>query len=219
MHPASLLKNSRATLKSLECDGWSDCNFVLPIYPVYPKLESLSVVGIWCPPAAQWAICYPSLKWLTVHTIESEHFAYMDDAELAQQIAIQSLNATEYATQAQKWEELEQFQGSVLDLYLLGFTCHVRDLSLSLSDHTLEFFAPVMATARPTHLRLSISTGLFSEPIPTYLQDPSLADLERLGIRVSVWVGDRTGYQGNTDVGSFLVSFLLLYPGTANIVL
>ena len=207
LHPAAILKNSRATLKTLECDAWSDCSLILPTYPVYPKLESLSVAGVWCPRTAQWATSYPSLKQLTVHTVES-HFSSTDEDELADQFATRSLNMNEYTTQAQQWDELERFHGDVLDLYLIGFTCRIRDLSLSLYIETLQFFPPIMETARPTHLRLLISTKVFGQSIPTYLHDPGLADLKSLELDVDVWVGGRSGYNGDTDVVGFLVSLL-----------
>ncbi|KAI1793526.1 hypothetical protein LXA43DRAFT_885376 [Ganoderma leucocontextum] len=204
MHPAALLKNSRATLKTLECDSWCECSGTLDIYPVYSKLESLYVEGVWCPRAAQWAISYPSLKQLSVHTIDS-HFMEVDEEDLAVHTANRLLNLNEYTTQTQRWNELEQFCGDTLDLYLLGLTCRIRDIALSLCPDSLQFFAPIMATARPTRLRLSITTDLFSQPVPTYLQDPGLADLKSLELNVVTWVGGRdNGDRGDTDVDRFL---------------
>ncbi|KAM5534662.1 hypothetical protein V8D89_011674 [Ganoderma adspersum] len=204
LHPAALLKNSRATLKVLECDSWSECSDILHTYPVYPKLESLYLEGVWCPRAAQWAISYPSLKQLSVHTIDS-HFMEVGDEDMAVHNANRLLNLTEYTEQTQQWNELEEFSGDALDLYLVGLTCRIRDTVLSLCSDSLQFFAPVMATARPTRLRLSITTDLFSQPVPTYLQDPGLADLKSLEINVVTWVG-RTGDrdEGDTDVDHFL---------------
>ncbi|PIL22732.1 hypothetical protein GSI_15425 [Ganoderma sinense ZZ0214-1] len=111
---------------------------------------------------------------------------------------------TEYETQMEHWNELAQFHGDTLDFYLLGFTCRIRHMSLSLSVHTLPFFRSVVETARPTHLRLSISTMLFSKRTPTYLHDPGLADLKSLELDVNVWVGGQDSYKGNTDVDGFL---------------
>ena len=209
MHPAALLKNSRATLKTLECESWCECSDTLDTYPVYPKLETLYLEGIWCPRAAQWPISYPSLKQLSVHTIDS-HFMEEDEDDIAGHNANRLLNLNQYKTLPQKWNELEQFSGDALDLYLLGLTCRIRDLVLSLSSDSLQFFAPVIATARPTRLRLSITSNLFSQPVPTYLQDPGLADLKSLELNVVTWVGGTdTGLTGDTDINRFLVSCLL----------
>lgn len=206
LHPAALLKNSRATLKTLECDCWSECSDTLHTYPVYPKLESFYLEGVWCPRAAQWAISYPSLKQLSVHTIDS-HFMEVDDEDIAVHNANRLLNLSEYTEQTQQWNELEEFSGDALDLYLVGLTCRIRDTVLSLCSDSLQFFAPVMETARPMRLRLSITADLFSQPVPTYLQDPGLVDLKSLELNVVTWVGrsdDRD--EGDTDVDRFLVS-------------
>ncbi len=208
MHPAALLKNSRATLKTLECDSWCECSSTLNTYPIYPKLESLYVEGVWCPRAAQWAVSYPSLKQLSVHTIDSQ-FIKVDEDDMAVHNANRLLNLNEYTTQTQHWNELEQFSGDALDLYLLGLTCRIRDVALTLCPDSLQFFTPVMATARPTRLRLSITTDLFSQPVPTYLHDPGLADLKSLDLQVVTWVGGTdVGDRGDTDVDQFLVSRL-----------
>ncbi|PIL25130.1 hypothetical protein GSI_13019 [Ganoderma sinense ZZ0214-1] len=204
MHPAALLKNSCATLKTLECESWCECSSTLDTYPVYPELESLYLEAVWCPRAAQWAVSYPALKRLSVSTIDS-HFMEVDEDYLAAHSANRLLNLHEFTALPQKWNELEQFDGDTLDLYLLGLPCHVQDVTLTLSPDSLQFFAPVMTTARPTRLRLSINTHLFNQPVPTYLQDPGLADLKSLELRVVSWVGDTdVDDGGDPDVDRFL---------------
>ena len=215
MHPAAILKNSRATLKILKCDAWSDCSATLQTYPVYPKLEYLTVTGIWCPRTAQWAITYPTLKRLTMYTIESH--TTMDDEELADQELTRSVNVNEYMAQGQQWRDLERFHGGTLDLYLLGFTCRIQDVSLTLSADELQFFSPTMATARPTHLSLSITTRLFSQLVPTYLHDPGLADLKSFELNATVWIGGTDRYEGGTDVDGYLVKLQFpRHPATAD---
>ena len=183
MHPATLLQNARATLKHLDYHDWGDCPPFLRTYPVYPKLESLSVTSVPCPRAVQWAVSYPALKGVSVHTFTSALFD-MDEALLADQVATRSLNMNELATQGQPWGELERLHGTILDLYLLGFTCRIRELWLDISIHTSPFFAPVMETARPTDLTLSMCIGLIHPP-PTYLRDPGLADLKSLQLKAN----------------------------------
>ncbi|KAM5539427.1 hypothetical protein V8D89_006879 [Ganoderma adspersum] len=124
LHPAAILKNSCVTLRTLKCDDWSDSSLVLPSYPVYPQLESLSIEGIWCPLTAQWAISYLNLKWLIMHTIESQ-VTNMNEDQLVDQVATRAVNMNDYTTQVQQWDELEWFCGDVLDLYLLRFTCRI----------------------------------------------------------------------------------------------
>nr|VWO99448.1 N/A [Ganoderma boninense] len=203
LYPATILRNSRATLRTLECKRWTGRDATLLTYPVYPMLESLSVVGVWGPRPAHWAISFPNLKRLTVRTVESD-FIDMDQNDLAERVATRARNLNEYESQVEHWNELAQFHGDVLDFYLLGFTCRIQRMSLSLSAKTLQFFPTVMETARPTHLRLSISSKLLSQPIPTYLHDPGLADLKSLELDVDVWVGGKDGYEGDTDMVGFL---------------
>ncbi|PIL25849.1 hypothetical protein GSI_11602 [Ganoderma sinense ZZ0214-1] len=185
MHPAAMLRNCCATLKILECDSWHgfDCVLKAGTYPAYPQLESLRIKNLDCLNSAPWVISYPNLKYLSVKTTCN----YIVD------------------TGEQKWKELEKSVGSdVVDLYLLGLPCHIREIAFSLHSLSLRFFGPVIATARPTRLKLSIPTELFTQPIPTYLEDPALTDLESLVLDVEVWVGGWRGDDGDTDVDCFL---------------
>ncbi|KAM5539428.1 hypothetical protein V8D89_006880 [Ganoderma adspersum] len=204
MHPATLLKNARATLKHLDCHDWGGRTPFLHICPVYPKLESLSVTSVPCPRAVQWAVSYPALKWVSVQTFTtSRALVDMDEALLADQMTARLLNMNELATQGQPWGELERLHATVLDLYLLGFTCRIRELWLDISIHTSPFFAPVMATARPTDLALSMCIGLIHPP-PTYLRDPSLTDMKILTLDITVWVDGSNGNEEDVDIESFL---------------
>ncbi|KAI1790530.1 hypothetical protein LXA43DRAFT_1061998 [Ganoderma leucocontextum] len=206
MHPAVLLKNSRTTLKTLECKYWTKFNYLLDTYPVYPQLESLRVEGAWCPRTAQWTVSYPSLKRLSVETIDAARYsANIDEDHFARHAANRSFNLEEHMVQEQQWSELEQFIGhNALDLYLLGFTCRIRDIVFSLSPESLPFFAPVMERARPTRLGLSITSSLFSQPVPTYLEDPGLTDIKSLELHVKILVTNMHGDTGDIDVDRFL---------------
>ncbi|TBU27288.1 hypothetical protein BD311DRAFT_844515 [Dichomitus squalens] len=205
MHPASLLKNSRATLKTLECDCWRECSDVLDTYPVYPQLESLHVEGVWCPRSAQWAISYPNLKRLSVHTLEG-HFIESGEEDITELAVNRSLNVEECLKQVQRWNELEHFSGGVADLYLLGLPCRIRSARIGMSARSSQFFPAAMKAARPTQLTLIIDDELFSQPVPTYLQDPSLADLQSLELVIRMTPGRSRGIAGTTeaDVERFL---------------
>ncbi|PIL22733.1 hypothetical protein GSI_15426 [Ganoderma sinense ZZ0214-1] len=210
MHPATPLKNGRATLKYLNCHDWSGSAPSLPTYtyPVYPKLEALTVTNTRCSQAVQWAISYPALKSLSVQTVESiSHHFHVDEALLAD---ARMLNIHKLATHGQPWGELEYFHGSVLDLYLLGFTCRIRHLYswLNTSVDTLHF-SPIMATARPTLLTLLMSVGLLYPPT-TYLHAPGLADVKNLELHVTMCVDGSDGNEGDFDIDAFLVGSLFL---------
>ena len=210
MHPAELLKNSRATLKTLECDCWRECTDVLDTYPVYPQLESLHVEGVWCPRTAQWAMSYPNLKRLSVHTIES-HFTESGEEELAELAVNRLLNVQECSEQAQRWDELEHFSGGVTDLYLLGLPCRIRNARIAMSVRSLEFFPTAMRAARPTHLTLIIDDELFRLLDRKYLQDPALSDLQSLEYVVRIAAGARRSSAGEAqaDIERFLVSLII----------
>ena len=211
IHPAALLRNSHATLKTLEGQLWSDFDDVLDTYPVYPQLESLCVGGIWCPSVAHWAISYPNLKRLTIDTIDGHIINEAIEDHFGAYSAIRSRKLEEHMEQ-ERWIRLEEFVGNnALDLYLLGLPCHIRTVIFTaLSTASLPFFAPAMETARPKDLTLSITSELFSQPIPTYLESPGLADVKRLGIAVTVQVCGTDADTGEIDVDCFLVSSLSL---------
>ncbi|PIL25848.1 hypothetical protein GSI_11601 [Ganoderma sinense ZZ0214-1] len=210
IHPAALLKNSQATLKTLECSLWSDFDDVLDTYPVYPHLESLHV-EIWCPSVAHWAVSYPNLKRLHVNTLDDLFMKEANEDQLDRYAAIRSHNLEEHMAQEQQWVELDEFDGhTALDLYLLGLPCRVRAVSFALCPSSLRFFAPAMETARPTALTVFITSELFSQPVPTYLEDPGLVDVKALGIDVQVWAGGTAGDVDVTHVDRFLEHVLRL---------
>ena len=207
IHPASLLKNSHATLKTLECQLWSNFDDVLDTNPIYPHLESLHIEGIWCPSVAHWAICYPDLKRLHVSTVDGHCMNGGSEDWLGRCAAIRSHNLEEHVAQEHQWVELEEFVGNnALDLYLLGLPCRIRAIAFDLCPVSLLFFSAAMETARPTDLTLTINSELFSQPIPAYLEDPGLAHVQHLGLSVMVCVGGTSGDTGDIDVDGFLVS-------------
>ncbi|KAI0708831.1 hypothetical protein C8T65DRAFT_206399 [Cerioporus squamosus] len=194
LHPARLLQNSRTTLKFIKCESWTECNEVLPTYPVYPEVDTLAVEGVWCPRSAQWAKCYPNLKRLIVGTIE-EHFMETDEGSLIEHADARRRNLEEHAHAREDavWTTLETFSGGPLDLYLLGLPCRIRSISMSICEESSQFFSPVMEVALPTYLRLHVPDPSRRNRTPALafcLRSPGMQKVEHLSLKFSFTVRD-----------------------------
>ncbi|KAI0794067.1 hypothetical protein C8Q74DRAFT_1193958 [Fomes fomentarius] len=186
MHPASLLRNACSTLKSLELDGWRDCSDVLPTYPIFPDLRSLRMKETWCPSTAQWVVTYPNLQSLTVRTTNG-HLMEVAEDDLLEHALHRRLNLETHSTQT-CWAQLESFEGTLLDLYLLGLPCRISSVSVDLCADSLQFFNPVMDHARPIHLNLRIDSLYIDIPvIGQCLQHAGLVDLRHLTLSISFY--------------------------------
>ncbi|KAI0731342.1 hypothetical protein C8Q76DRAFT_358247 [Earliella scabrosa] len=200
MHPASLLRNARSTLKALECDSWIECSDVLPTYPVYPELQTLNISGVWCPSSAQWVVTYPNLRELIVHTING-HFMDVGEDDLIEHEIHRRLNLDEHSHQT-CWKQLESFKGTTLDLYLLGLPCPIRNLSIDLCDDSWRFFEPVINNARPIHLQLSLTQALVcagTSDVGRCLGFAGLQGLKRLDLSASITLPEHDVRNGHID--------------------
>ncbi|TFK79739.1 hypothetical protein K466DRAFT_656810 [Polyporus arcularius HHB13444] len=194
LHPARLLQNSRATLKFIKCQSWTECNDVLPTYPVYPEVDTLIVEGVWCPRTAQWAKCYPNLKRLVVGTIE-DHFMETDEGSLLEYADARRRNIEEHAhaEETAVWTTIESFRGGPLDLYLLGLPCRIQSISLSICEESFRFFHEAMEVALPTHLSLHVSHSLLcggATALPSSLRCPGMQKLDHLSLSFSFAIPD-----------------------------
>ena len=194
MHPARLLRNSRATLKFLKCHSWTECSDVLDTYPVFPGVNTLIVESVWCPRSAQWARSFPNLKRLTVGTIE-DRFMETDEQSLEDYADSRRRNMEEYAhtDEASIRTSLDSFVGGALDLYLLGLPCRIRNISMTICEESLEFFMTTMEVALPTHLSLHLTRSLLrlrAMGLPMCLQSPGMREVKHLSISFSYTLPD-----------------------------
>ena len=183
LHPAALFKNARLTLQKLKYECWRECNECLPTYPVYPNLRSLVVKAGWVPRSAQWAITYPHLESLVVHSMDNY---IMEDgpealegyAELRQENLEDHLRCS--------WARLEKFSGTVFDLYLLGIPCPIKHVAIQTCEDSLRFVRPVVAGARPERLSLTFSgkkpVTIGQEALALVLKELSLLQIHTLDL-------------------------------------
>ncbi|EIW52508.1 uncharacterized protein TRAVEDRAFT_74924 [Trametes versicolor FP-101664 SS1] len=186
IHPVELCKNACDTLKSLDLDRWLVWDFRSPSVPVYPKLDSLTVTGCYCPPTAPWATAFPNLSYLEVSTIEHACSDFSEE-NLEAHLDTQEENREEHLSRG-TWNELAMFKGAALDLYLVGIPCPIRHLELGISRKELRFLAAALSDARPTTLDLDISTTMFTGGdnswLLKHLRNPSLSTVRVLILRI-----------------------------------
>ncbi|KAI0741593.1 hypothetical protein C8Q80DRAFT_1109758 [Daedaleopsis nitida] len=192
MHPASLLRNSRSTLKSLVYRSWTERNELLLTYPVFPELRSLIIDGTWCPVPAQWGVTYPNLQDLSVHTIDSHFMETNEFDDILAHVATRQSNLDGFNGQSY-WTHLESFEGDILDLYLLGLPCRIRSVSVTASS--LQFFSRAMHNAYPDKISISLTsdmTEVGESGLLDCLRDPCLANLRCLNLSIDLMLPSYT---------------------------
>ncbi|TFK79168.1 hypothetical protein K466DRAFT_560074 [Polyporus arcularius HHB13444] len=197
MHPAALLKNSRATLQSFKYDMWSECDLRLPQYPVYPALYALHLVDSWLPPTSQWPLTYPNLRKLKVSSIDGG--CPIDDLTTTR-----LTNVLEYA-EFGCWQELEHFSGGLLDLYALGLPCRILNVEISVSASSVDALEPALSNARPSRLTIRFwdrrmfdgdAPGL---EFPSHLRIPGMAEVRTMQLEITT-----AGPKRGLDLDPFL---------------
>ncbi|KAH9940897.1 uncharacterized protein BXZ73DRAFT_98727 [Epithele typhae] len=186
MHPAMLLKNARETLQELDLRYWTAAIGLLPEYPVYPSLHTLSLEGSWFVQTAQWVITYPHLRRLKLEFEDGRMMGYLPHQ--ADVYADQRrLNRTDHLTKG-TWPELEIFIGDPLDLYLSGIPCRIRKLLIRvIHSHNLQFLPTALDDSHPEYLSLCINTSVLLLGVQGFaprLADTNLSDLRILHIDI-----------------------------------
>ncbi|RDX49765.1 hypothetical protein OH76DRAFT_511176 [Lentinus brumalis] len=190
-HPVPLLSKWRTTLEELECASWFNCPGGLPRYTqIYPKLRRLSIERDDNPRIAPYIHAYPNLTHLCVLSEYDQLWNYSGTALVDGIRLLRIRHATNVRSQegpdgAKTWPQLQQFEGTLVDLYLLGITCRILRVSLcfSVNPRDLELLPPVLAYAQPQHLKVHGTGMLLAHPrygLTKLLREPCAARLESL---------------------------------------
>ncbi|KAI0364355.1 hypothetical protein BV20DRAFT_1039451 [Pilatotrama ljubarskyi] len=159
-HPAVLLAHSMGTLEVIEARGLRTHDQTSPDPDlVYPEMRRLDFESTGMPLTMTFINAYPNLTHLSYSCKEGNitRFA-LERREVYE--AQHRLNIREQINARRTWNGLQQFVGSLSDLYLLGLTCPVDDVTL----HDLEEVIPdmletMLGYARPQSLKLGRCSG------------------------------------------------------------
>ncbi|KAL7278964.1 hypothetical protein ACG7TL_006796 [Trametes sanguinea] len=153
-HPAKLLAHSQSSLEELYSYGWKTHPDILPdTSAVYPKMRTLELENAGYPLTMAYIRAYPNLTRLRYQTLESDKMTY--DRESIESYDIRHrLNVTAQLASGCTWSQLQEYSGSVVDLYMLGLTCPIDNIHLDLGTRALCYqLLPVLSHTRPRHLQ------------------------------------------------------------------
>ncbi len=158
-HPTVLLENFANTLEELTCQWWYTGEDYIRPRKTFPRLQRLSIEHVDSVYVAPYVQAFPNLAQVSVLTYVEENMScdevdedLEDNHEL--NVSRQLLPASVHGG---TWEHMEEFKGSFVDFYVLGFACHIPRLNLDAqsSDLYLQFFAETLSHTRPTYLKIT----------------------------------------------------------------
>ena len=209
---ALLLKNARATLKSVTSHYGDDRAYVDFVLPVYPNVTRLVMTGheVDYPAAAAWSRAFPNVRHLEVSTSLEAMHEYWADGDIYD-FAWRRANSLAVMLRAGRWAELESYTGSLPDLYASGIAGRIRKISAKpLKQKHWKLFAAVVAQARPRELKLEFMAEVDYQRIPELLRSPGLEELVALTLPVHIQL-DPEG-DVNPGLSDFIVRHALLIP-------
>ncbi|KAI0686212.1 hypothetical protein C8Q76DRAFT_762049 [Earliella scabrosa] len=145
---------SRSSLETLRASwparpGPYDDAQPLATRPCYPRLRSLVLESPFPPVTMDYSRAYPNLASLAIYGIH-DMFEFHGHRRRNREQQEQELTWS--------WRSLREFRGSILVLYVLGLTCHVRRICVDDFDHQPNgvLLQTVLSDTRPSHLELRL---------------------------------------------------------------
>ncbi|RDX49769.1 hypothetical protein OH76DRAFT_511360 [Lentinus brumalis] len=158
-HPTILLENFANTLEELTCQWWYTGEEYIRPRKTFPRLQRLSIEHVDSVYVAPYVQAFPNLAQVSVLTYIEENMSCDEvDEDLEENhelnVSRQLLPASVHGG---TWEYMEEFEGSFVDFYVLGFACHIPRLNLDAqsSDLYLPFLAETLSHTRPTYLKFT----------------------------------------------------------------
>ena len=194
-HPAVLLENFAPTLEELECVAWRmhPSQQALIATQVFPKMHRLSID---LPLRINTFIrAFPNLTDLYIDTEDYGEFSLEVMHESHARNVVQQRGVNPCGT----WAHLKHFYGSVVDLYTIGITSHIPQVTLEdmLDDGPaqMELLVIMLRYARPLRLKLEGITGNSlgdaDRGFISMLRDKSASNLINLDVRIEFSKDDR----------------------------
>ncbi|OSC97742.1 hypothetical protein PYCCODRAFT_1398369 [Trametes coccinea BRFM310] len=174
LHPVELLSHSQSTLTELRTYQWTTHSDIPPDTRfIYPKMRRLDLEKTGLPITMVYINAYPNLSHLRYSTPEvkrasDEEFmrekypfpmfmsADWRDLSIQRYDERHRFNVTAQNASGRTWAHLEKLCGHLLDLYMLGLTCTVDQVTLHLvaSDKFSYMVDPVLTYLCPRSLKL-----------------------------------------------------------------
>ncbi|RDX49789.1 hypothetical protein OH76DRAFT_1403381 [Lentinus brumalis] len=202
-HPVPLLAKWSSSLEELTCEAWDTASTLPKFTEVYPRMRRLVINGANSPLVAPYIRAYPNLASLSVQLSSVLDFHLPAYEERSRHRAL-NICSQEAVDGPGTWQNLEEYIGSLADLYLLGLTCRIPRVVLLkyLSKRDLEPLSAVLTYAQPTHLKLEGDGALLGHPthsLQIILREAGLSQLESLVVAIDLYRA-----QKELDVGAEL---------------
>ncbi|KAL1943172.1 hypothetical protein VTO73DRAFT_4247 [Trametes versicolor] len=183
-NPMLLLHGSRDSLRDLS----ATFSVSTPDSPQYPLLTTLRLSYTDAPRTQHYVHAFPHLRTLTTWDC-----CGWGHGESIEELRIQNQSEQE---RLGTWPALESYQGTIMNLYLLGIRCPIRTVALSHFEDELEpeMLHAVLGDARPRRLQLRIEGGYWlvaPEFLETFTR-PGVEALRRFELIVQLEEADRT---------------------------
>ncbi|KAI0349615.1 hypothetical protein OH77DRAFT_1431897 [Trametes cingulata] len=154
-HPAVLLARSIPTLRALTTFQWRMHDHHRPDPSlVYPHMRHLDLDSSHLILTAVFMHAYPNLTHLSYRVQGGEVGPAYNARRAHEFLARHHLNVREQThNPASTWTRLQEFNGSLLDLYVLGLTCPIDTIRFSsVDEHVPDMLHTALSYARPRSL-------------------------------------------------------------------
>ncbi len=205
LDPIRLLSTSKDTLESLKVtSSWfTEAGQAV----VYPRMVSLTVEDAWLPSTPILHRAFPNLS-----EIQADHGA----ATIPSDVSSADWRAASRAYQHEhgSWRELQHFEGSSDDLYLLSPLCRIRRIAFTHVDGDgdasieADVLHDILSDTRPSHLGLvlflNLNDNLLNQDWTAALFEHRIPPLQILHIELQV--SEEDGWEEVADLNEALVS-------------
>ncbi|KAI0364382.1 hypothetical protein BV20DRAFT_861658 [Pilatotrama ljubarskyi] len=165
-HPAVLLSQSMTTLQAINSYRWwmHDEERPDPIL-VFPEMRRLQLEFTQLPLTMVLMNAYPNLTHLSYMT-EDDVMGHRYAVERSEEYQDRHLlNVREQTNARRTWKGLQEFCGSLLDLYVLGLVCSIDDIRFSnIREYAPDMLKTMLCYARPRTLEFDGWPGELSLP-------------------------------------------------------
>ncbi|KAI0722000.1 hypothetical protein C8T65DRAFT_734978 [Cerioporus squamosus] len=184
-HPVPFLAKWASTLEELVCETWYTGSDVPVFTQVYPKLRFLDIKR------DDFPLSYH--RW--DDPFLAEGFRLHREANIRAQLASDGPGT---------WQHLQEFEGYLHDLHLLGLTSRISSIRFSncITARDLDMLSVVLSCAQPLHLMLGVQGTLLNHPehsLAMILRESGAARLESLVVTITLTEAER-----DADIPSLL---------------
>ncbi|KAI0701537.1 hypothetical protein C8T65DRAFT_612284 [Cerioporus squamosus] len=182
-----LLHGSQATLKCLYGHGFELLTEITgSVYAqVYPNVGQLTLAANDCPATIMYAHAFPNVRIFHYETAEED--LDIIGQELDAHVDMRALNQVQQMELDSPWKSLDECHASLIDLFLLGLRCHVRELHVLGNFFEYAYLSSVMTDTTPEYMCLKgYDVNIFTRGLVSMMGQACTQQLRSLEIKLLV---------------------------------